>query len=81
MCKTTQTERLAVVTPFLDAAAAKEEQRALELVQSVEAILSRYRAHPKVPLDLIDRCERALVQTHAHNLLRLPTFSQLDEPS
>jgi hypothetical protein len=63
--------------PFLEAAAGKRQKRCLELVQSVEAVLHAYRDAPDMPLDLIDRCERALVQTHTHNLLRLPEFPDL----
>lgn len=63
--------------PYLDAAAAARQKRLLEIVESVEVILRNYRDTPDMPLDLIDRCERALVQTHTHNLLALPAYHEL----
>lgn len=64
---------------YLDAAGAQRQKRLLEIVQSVEAVLHTYRDTPDMPLDLIDRCERALVQTHAHNLIQLPEYPDLTE--
>ncbi len=70
--------RLAVIDRHLDAAA-KNRQRSDELVTGIEALLGKFSALPAVPLDVLDRLERAIVQVHAANLVRLPTYSDLGE--
>ncbi len=74
----TRIHRLAVIDRHLDAAA-KARERADELVTGIEALLGKFSALPAVPLDVLDRLERAIVQAHTANLVRLPTYSNLGE--
>lgn len=54
--------------------AAKAEghvRRAEELAEGIERLLARFRDLEAVPLAVLDRVERAIVQAHTANLLRL----------
>lgn len=73
-----RSHRLSVLDRHLDAAA-KNRQRSDELVTGIEALLGKFAVLPAVPLDVLDRLERAIVQAHAANLVRLPTYSDLGE--
>lgn len=44
------------------------------IVKDIEEKLIRFRALEVVPLDVLDRLERAIVDCHADNLGRLPFY-------
>ncbi|MFN2419250.1 MAG: hypothetical protein ABR593_10060 [Candidatus Limnocylindria bacterium] len=49
------------------------------MAEGVERLLSKFRQLEAVPLDILDRVERAIVQTHTSNLLRLNGLQQPSE--
>lgn len=60
------------------AIAADNRERAEQLVAGIEALFRKFGDLNVVPLDVLDRCERAVVEAHTSNLLRLTTY-RLDE--
>lgn len=55
----------------LTAKAEDSRKRADELAQGIEALLGRWASLVAVPLDVLDRVERAIVKAHVDNMLRL----------
>jgi hypothetical protein len=53
------------------AAAARHRDRASELAGRIERLLVDFDDLSNVPLDVLDRVERAIVKAHTANLLRL----------
>ena len=72
------TVRPAVIARHLSVAADHRE-RAESLVRGLEVMMAKFTELDVVPLDLLDRFERALVRAHAANLLRLPAYTDLNE--
>jgi hypothetical protein len=60
-----------------DHLAAANRMRATELVEGIEALMCKLNAVPAVPLDVLDRFERAIVAAHAANLLRLGEYADV----
>jgi hypothetical protein len=56
---------------FHDSMAAKHRDRASELAGRIERLLVDFDDLANVPLDVLDRVERAIVKAHTANLLRL----------
>ena len=56
------------------AAAAKHRDRSTELVEGIELLIGKFRKLEVVPLDVLDRLEKAIVDCHVHNLSRLPQY-------
>jgi hypothetical protein len=56
---------------FHDSMAARHRDRASELAGRIERLLVDFDDLPNVPLDVLDRVERAIVKAHTANLLRL----------
>jgi hypothetical protein len=65
--------------PFMDKAE-EHRKRAETIVRGMEVLARRFAALEVVPLDVLDRSERMLVELHTANLLRLPTYRDLGEP-
>ncbi|MCC6312230.1 MAG: hypothetical protein IT345_15140 [Trueperaceae bacterium] len=55
---------------YLDAGA-RTRKRADELAEGMEALIGKWQQLETVPLDVIERVERALVRLHTSNLLRV----------
>ena len=63
--------------PYDDRVEAKRQQ-AEALVRGMEVLVREFTALEVVPLDVLDRAERLLVELHTANLLRLRTYSGMD---
>lgn len=76
VCATVPRRRPPAVERHLDAAAVHRD-RAESLVRGMEVLARKFAALEAVPLDVVDRLERLIVQAHAANLLRLPQYREL----
>ena len=52
-----------------------------ELAEGIENLMARFRALDNVPLDVLDKVERSIVQTHTDNLLKLTSRPPRSVPS
>jgi hypothetical protein len=59
--------------------AEEHRKRAESLVRGMEVMARKFADLDVVPLDVLDRAERVIVQLHTANLLRLPTYRSLGE--
>lgn len=57
----------------------EHRQRAESLVRGIEVLMRKFTDLQVVPLDVLDRYERAIVKAHTDNLLRLPKYHGLDD--
>ena len=64
--------------PYL-AAAAENRKRATELVDGIATLIDKFRRLEVVPLDVLDRLEKVIVDCHVHNLSRLPQYYEDSE--
>ena len=60
--------------PYHDRVEAKRQQ-AESLVRGMEVLAREFTALEVVPLDVLDRAERLLVELHTANLLRLEAYN------
>jgi len=60
-----------------DHLAAANRVRAADIVAGIEALMGKLANLPAVPLDVLDRYERAIVNAHAGNLLRLGDYADV----
>lgn len=56
--------------------AARQRERALELVDGIERLLGAFGRLSAPPLDVVERLERALVKAHTANLLVVDAIVQ-----
>lgn len=52
-------------------------ERAESIVRGMEVLARKFANLEVVPLDVLDRAERMIVELHAANLLRLPSYRDL----
>ncbi len=64
-----------VVQQHLEAAE-EHRRRAADLVTGIEALAVKLNALPVVPLDLIERYERLIVEAHVANIKRVSGYSR-----
>lgn len=62
----------------LTAKSEAHRERAESLVRGTEVLLRRFAELEVVPLDVLDRMERAIVEAHTANLLRLPGYARME---